>query len=394
MAKRIAPLSDTQLSKAKPREKEYALRDGGGLYLVVVPTGGKLWRMDYRFAGKRLCLSLGPYPILTLAQAREKRTEAQRQILSGINPGTVKKALKETHTVKNSFEAVAREWHLKFASTWTKEHAERKLQRLTTYIFVELGQREIDEITAQDLLAALNKIKSADIMHRVRYDCVQVLRYGIATGRCSRNIADDLRGSLPPVKGGHHAAITAPKELGAVYESACNYHGAFVTRVALQLQILLFVRPTELRTMEWSELDFETGMWNIPAEKMKMKIAHIVPLCKQAVGLLKTLAQVTGSGRYVFPCVTSKQRPMSENTVNVALRRLGYTKEEVTGHGFRATARTIMDEVLKVRVDLIEHQLAHKVKDPNGRAYNRTQYIEDRAVMMQQWADYLDGLIQ
>lgn len=388
MPKRIAPLSDKQISKAKATDKQYALRDGGGLYLVVTITGGKLWRMDYRFENKRLTLSIGAYPVITLSKAREKRLETQQQLSEGINPGTVKKALQQSHTVKNSFAAVAREWHIKFAGTWTPDHSERKLTRLTKYIFTQLGDMEIEQITAQDLLAALNKISSPDIMHRVRYDCVQVIRYAIATGRCTRNVADDLRGSLPPVKGGHHAAITDPVELGKFLCALESYSGSFVTICAVKLQVMLFCRPSELRNAEWSEIDGD--MWNIPAERMKMKIAHLVPLPTQAVAVLNQLRQVTGHGKYVFPSMVSNQRPMSDNTVNTALRRMGYSKEEATGHGFRATARTILDEVLKVRVDLIEHQLAHAVRDANGRAYNRTSHVDDRKIMMQQWADYLD----
>ncbi len=392
MPKRVLPLSDRQITKAKPADKDYTLRDGGGLYLLVTPAGGKLWRLDYRFVGKRLTLSMGAYPTLTLAEAREKREEAKKQILSNVDPNTVKKAARIATTAKNTFEAVALEWHLKFGGTWTKDHSDRKLTRLTKYVFTQIGSMDVNDITAQELLAALNKISSPDIMHRVRYDCVQVMRYAIATGRASRNIADDLRGSLPPVKGGHHAAITDPKELGSVYAAINDYSGSLLTRCALKLQVLLFVRPTELRAMEWAELD--GNVWSIPAGRMKMKQPHIVPLCTQAMACLNELRHVTGKGRFVFPSQLTPGRPMSENTVNTALRRMGYSKEEVTGHGFRATARTILDEVLKVRVDIIEHQLAHQVRDTNGRAYNRTSFIPERTVMMQQWADYLDDISQ
>ncbi len=390
MPKRILPLSDKQISKAKSSGKDYALRDGGGLYLVVTPTGGKLWRLDYRFAGKRLTLSMGAYPTLSLAEAREKRGTAKKQILSNIDPNTVKKAERMATTVKNTFEAVAREWHLKFCGTWTEDHAERKLTRLTKYIFTQVGCMDVNGITAQELLAALSKISSPDIMHRVRYDCVQVMRYAIATGRASRNIAEDLRGTLPPVKGGHHAAITDPTELGVLYSAINEYTGSVLTKCALKLQVLLFVRPTELRMMKWSEIDGH--LWSIPADRMKMKLPHVVPLCSQAMACLDELRHITGKGKLVFPSQLTAGRPMSENTVNTALRRMGYSKEEVTGHGFRATARTILDEVLHVRVDLIEHQLAHSVRDTNGRAYNRTSFIPERILMMQQWGDYLDEL--
>ena len=396
MPKRVVSLSDAQVSKAKARPGQYALRDGDGLYLLVTPTGGKLWRFDYRYEGKRLTLAIGSYPEITLAEARAKREEHRRQVANGINPNTVKKILRTVKTAsENSFEAVAREWHAEFKNTWCEKHGFHKLQRLESNIFPWIGKLPIDEITAPQLLAALRIVQkrdALDLAHRIRTSCVQVFQYAIATGRASRNVATDLRGALPPVSGGHHAAITAPLEVGKLWQAIDGYNGQFTTICALKLLMLFMCRTGELRQSEWSEFDFAENIWNVPAGRMKMKVAHLVPLCKQSVSILKQLSQVTGGGKYVFPAMTSPLRCMSENTINTALRRMGYTKEEVTGHGFRATARTILDEVLKVRTDLIEHQLAHTVRDPNGRAYNRTAHVEDRTIMMQTWADYLDEI--
>lgn len=396
MPRRIAPLTDMQVSKAKVKPEQYALRDGGGLYLLVTPTGGKLWRIDYRYGGKRLTYSAGAYPAVTLAAARVKREEIKAMLASGINPNTVKKVLKNTVIGENTFEAIAREWHAKFIGTWCDKHGFHKLQRLENNIFPWVGETNIDEVTTVDLLHALRIIENRgaiDLAHRIRTTCVQVFDYAIATGRASRNTARDLKGALPPAQGGHHAAITDPAELGKLLKAIEGYNGHFTTLCMMKLLPLFFCRPGELRQAEWVEFDFAEKLWSIPAGRMKMKQPHIVPLCKQAVACLNELKQVTGHGKYLFPSFLSAMRPMSDNTVNTAFRRMGYAKEEVTGHGFRATARTILDEVLKVRVDLIEHQLAHAVRDTNGRAYNRTRFVDERAKMMQQWADYLESLL-
>lgn len=396
MPRRIAPLSDMQISKAKPKLEQYALRDGGGLYLVVTPSGGKLWRLDYRFENKRLTLAIGAYPSISLADARERRLEAQKQIASGVNPSAVKKVLQKAVITANSFEAIAREWHAKFINTWVEKHGFHKLQRLESNIFPWVGATNIAEVTTVDLLHALRIVENrgaVDLAHRIRTTCVQVFDYAIATGRCGRNTARDLKGALPPAKGGHHAAITEPAELGKLLKAIEGYNGHFATLCMLKLLPMFFCRPGELRQAEWVEFDFTANLWNVPAGRMKMKFSHIVPLCKQAVTVLNELRQVTGHEKYLFPSQLSSSRPMSDNTVNTALRRMGYSREEVTAHGFRATARTILDEVLKVRVDLIEHQLAHAVRDTNGRAYNRTTFIDERRDMMQIWADYLESLI-
>lgn len=397
MPKRIVPLTDLQVNKAKPQEKPVTLFDGGGLFLLVTPTGGKLWRFKYRFQGKEKLISFGAYPIVTLSDARQRREDAKRLLANGVDPGEVKKAQKAATVAEaeNCFEVVAREWHGKFSNSWSPTHAETTLRRLQADVFPLLGARPIGEIKAPELLAMLRRIESRGALetaHRVRTVCGQVFRYAVATGRAERDPAADLKGALPPYKKSHLAAITDPKAVAPLLRAIDGYQGSFVVKCALQLAPLVFVRPGELRQAEWSEIDFDAAEWNIPAERMKMEIAHLVPLSTQAVAILRELHALTGRGRYVFPCHRSFARPMSNNAVNAALRRMGFDKDTMTGHGFRAMARTILDEVLEIRPDIIEHQLAHAVKDPNGRAYNRTAHIPERRRMMQLWADYLDEL--
>lgn len=397
MPKRIQPLSDIQVKNAKPKDKDCKLSDGFGLHLLVTPTGGKLWRMQYRFADKQKLLSFGSYPAVTLADARQRREDAKKLLANGVDPGEIKKAQKATQSDQdtNTFEVVAREWHSKFAHTWVASHAQHKLERLEKNVFPWIGKRSINEITAPEVLSVLRRIESRGILdtaHRVRFECGQIFRYAVATGRADRDPSADLKGALPPVRNGHFAAPTDPKTVAPLLRAIDDFTGSFVVKCALQLAPMLFVRPGELRHAEWVEIDFEAEEWNIPAGKMKMKIAHLVPLPSQAVEILKALQPLTGNGKYVFPCHRSPLRCMSENAVNAGLRRMGFEKSEITGHGFRAMARTILDEVLQVRPDFIEHQLAHAVKDPNGRAYNRTAHLAERRKMMQTWADYLDGL--
>lgn len=393
-------LTDIQVKSAKPKEKDYKLTDGEGLFLLVASTGGKRWRFKYRFGGKEKLLALGIYPDVSLLEARVKRHEARNQLAHGIDPGGERKALKQAiqerqEIVENSFEIVAREWHGKFSVNWSPGHADTTIQRLERDVFPWLGAKPVSEVRPVDLLAILRRIEgrgALETAHRVRTICGQVLRYAVATGRAERDSAADLRGALPPVREKHHAAFTDPKEVAELLRAIEGFKGTFHVKCALKLAPMLFVRPGELRQMEWAEIDFEVEQWNLPSEKMKMKQAHIVPLCKQAMAILKELQPLTGYGRYVFPCHRSPLRPMTNNAINAALRRMGYTSDEMTGHGFRAMARTILDEVLQVRPDFIEHQLAHAVKDPNGRAYNRTAHLAERKKMMQLWADYLDGL--
>jgi integrase len=397
MPKRIAPLSDLQVKNAKAKEKEITLFDGGGLYLLVTPTGGKLWKMKYSIGGKHKKLSFGAYPAISLADARQRRDDAKKLLANGIDPVDAKNAQKAAQGEQdtNTFEVIAREWHSKFADTWVPSHAQHKLERLEKNVFPWIGKRPIKLITAPEVLAVLRRMEERNILdtaHRVRFECGAIFRYAIATGRADRDPVADLKGALPPVKNGHHAAPTAPKEVAPLLRAIDGFQGSYVVKCALQLAPLLFVRPGELRAAEWSEFDFEASEWNIPAAKMKMKIAHLVPLPKQAVDILKALHPLTGHSKYVFPGHRSPLRCMSDNALNAALRRMGFEKSEVTTHGFRAMARTILDEVLQVRPDFIEHQLAHAVKDPNGRAYNRTAHLTERKKMMQLWADYLEGI--
>ena len=390
------PLNDLKIRTSKPKEKFYKLTDGDGLYLHVTEKGSKLWRFRYRFGGKEKLLALGTYPEITLADARQRRDEARRQVAHGIDPCAVRKAQKQAETSETeTFEVITREWHTKFTPTWTPGYAEKLLSALERDVFPWLGTRPIKKLKAPELLAVLRRIESRGTLetaHRMRGLLGQIFRYAVATGRAERDPAADLRGALPQPNERHHAAITDPKEVASLLRAIDGYQGHFVVKCALRLAPMLFVRPGELRHAEWAEIDLDEAAWNIPAHKMKMKEPHLVPLPHQAVEILRELQPLTGAGRYVFPSARSFSRPMSNNAILAALRRMGYDKDTMTGHGFRAMARTILDEVLQVRPDYIEHQLAHAVRDPNGRAYNRTAHLAKRRKMMQTWADYLDGL--
>jgi integrase len=372
------------------------LFDGGGLYLLVTPSGGKLWRFKYRFNNKEKKLAFGSYPEISLQDARQKREDARRLLANNVDPDAVRKAQKIAKTEETeTFEVIAREWHTKFNPTWTPGHAVTIMSRLERDLFPWIGKRPINQIKAPELLAVIRRVESRGALesaHRIRTIAGQVFRYAVATGRAERDPAADLKGALPQPQERHHAAITEPKEVAPLLRALDGYQGHFVVKCALRLAPMFFVRPGELRNAEWSEIDLDEAVWNIPAHKMKMKQAHIVPLCRQAVEILTDLKEVTGASLYIFPSGRSNARPMSNNAVNAALRRMGYDNDTMTGHGFRAMARTILDEVLHVRPDYIEHQLAHAVRDPNGRAYNRTAHLEERRKMMQTWADYLDRL--
>lgn len=390
-------LTDTAIKNAKPSDKNIRLFDAGGLYLEVASSGGKWWRLKYRYDGKEKRLSLGVYPDVGLKDARQRRDDARKLLANGIDPGENRKAVKATKTDRatNSFEVIAREWFSKNSTTWSHDHGIRIIRRLERDIFPWIGGKPIAEIKAKELLETLRRIEergAVETAHRALQNCGQVFRYAIATGRAERDPSPDLKGALPPVKQSHHAAITNPKAIAELLRAIDGYQGTFVTKCALRLAPLLFVRPGELRKAEWSEIDLDNAEWNIPAERMKMREPHLVPLCSQALDILRDLHAQTGNWRYVFPGARTISRPMSENAVIAALRRMGYAKDEMSGHGFRAMARTILDEVLGVRTDFIEHQLAHAVLDPNGRAYNRTTHLGERRKMMQLWADYLDKL--
>jgi len=386
-------LTETTIKNAKPAEKPYKLADGRGMYLRVMPNGSRWWRLDYRFNGERKTLALGVHPDISLKAARERREEARELIAAGVDPSEKRKA--EKNAPENSFEAVAREWFNKFRSQWVDSHSDKIIRRLERDVFPWIGTRDVGTIKPPELLTVLRRVEARgaiETAHRAMQNCGQVFRYAIATGRAERDPSADLRGAIPPSKGKSHAAITEPGRIAGLLRAIDGYTGTLVTRCALRLAPLVFVRPGELRKAEWSEFDLDTAEWRIPASRMKMREPHIVPLSKQAVAILREIQPVTGDGQFVFPSARSAKRPMSDNAILAALRRMGYEKDEMSGHGFRAMARTVLDEVLGQRVDWIEHQLAHAVKDANGRAYNRTAHLPQRHKMMQTWADYLDRL--
>ena len=389
------PLTDSAVRNAKKREKPAKLSDERGLYLLVNAVG-KYWRFDYRFAGKRKTLALGVYPDVSLATARERRDEARRQLARDIDPSMARR-IHRTAIVEraaNSFEAVAREWHQRYKRNWAESTAAGILRRLELDVFPWIGGRPIAEITPPELLAVLRRIESRGALetaHRVHQNSSQIFRYAVATGRAERDPAADLRGALPPVRAKHHAAITDPKGVGPLLRAISGYGGSFVAKCALRLAPLVFVRPGELRQAEWAECDLDSAEWRIPAERMKMRTPHIVPLSTQAVAILREIHAVTGRGRYVFPGARSNARPMSENTVNAALRRLNYGSEQMTGHGFRSMASTLLNEAGWHR-DAIERQLAHAERDEVRAAYNYAEHLPERRRMMQAWSDYLSSL--
>lgn len=389
------PLTDVSIRNAKAGDKTVKLFDERGLYLEISPSGGKWWRLKYRFDGKEKRLSLGVYPDVGLKEARERRDAARKLVADGVDPSENRKAQKSAKADRaaNSFEVVTREWFAKYASTWVDYHGDRILKRLERDIFPWIGGRPIADITAQELLSVIRRIEgrgAVETAHRALSNCGQVFRYAVATGRADRDPSGDLRGALAPAKGGHMAATTEPQRLAEILRAMDGYEGTLIVKCALRLAPMIFVRPGELRKAEWTDFDLETAEWRYLVTKTQTQ--HIVPLCSQALEILRELQPLTGNGRYVFPSARSSARPMSDNAVLAAMRRMGIPKEEMSGHGFRAVARTILDEVLGVRPDFIEHQLAHAVRDPNGRAYNRTAHLPERRKMMQQWADYLDML--
>lgn len=389
------PLTDTAIKNAKSSERPTKLFDGGGMYLLVSPTGGKLWRIKYRFGGKEKLLSLGTYPEVTLRDARERRDSARKLLANKVDPSDHRKAEKATvvDRAANSFEVVAREWFAKHCATLAANHSDRTLARLKRDIFPWIGARPVAEITAPELLAIVRRIEgrgALETAHRALQNCSQVFRYAVSTGRAARDLTTDLRGALPAVRGKHFAAITDSSKVGDLMRMIEGYQGSLIVRCAIRLAPLVFVRPGELRTAQWADIDLDAAEWRYIVTKTNTP--HIVPLAIQAVAILRELQPLTGRSQYVFPSARSDERPMSDNAILAAMRRLGIAKEEMSGHGFRAMARTVLDEELGVRPDLIEHQLAHAVRDPNGRAYNRTAHLPQRRKMMQQWADHLEKL--
>lgn len=390
-------LTDTTIRNAKPGAKPAKLFDERGLFLLVTPTGGKWWRLKYRFEGKEKLLSLGTYPDVSLKNARERRDLARKQLADGIDPSQNRKAQKSLRREQaaNSFELISREWYEKYSRSWVEAHGSRIIRRFERDIFPHIGSRAIADITAPELLQVIRRIEARGALetaHRALGNCGQVFRYAVATGRAERDPSGDLRGALPPVKGEHFAAVTEPIQAAQLLRAIDAYQGSTVVSCALRLAPLVFVRPGELRGAEWTEVNFDIAEWRIPGARMKMGEDHIVPLSAQAAAVLREIHLLTGTGPYVFPSARTSTRPMSDNAILAAMRRMGIAKEEMSGHGFRAMARTILDEVLGAPVVLIEHQLAHAVTDPNGRAYNRTAHLPERRKMMQQWADYLDQI--
>ncbi len=392
-------LTDTFIKKAKHSGKPAGDKhtDGQGLYLHIKAMG-KYWRMAYRMHGKQKTLYIGVYPAVSLAQARDARKRAKEQLAQGLDPSTEKREDKRAQAAEahNTFEAVAMAWLKATAAQRSESTTTRAKAWLQGDVLPGIGAMPMASIGPRDVLAMLRKIEARgaiDTAHRVGQTVGQIFRFAVAAGLAERDVTADLRGAMTVPNKKHHAAITEPLALGALLRAVHDYSGCPCTVVALKLSPMLLVRPGELRHMEWAELDLDGAEWRIPDAKMKMRADHIVPLSAQTIELLRSLQPLTGAGRYVFSSLRTGERSMSENTVNAALRAMGYAKEVQTAHGFRATARTIMDEVLGERVDLIEHQLAHTVKDANdGRAYNRTAHLPARHQMMQRWADYLDKL--
>ena len=404
----IELLKDLTVKSAKPGDKTMRLNDGGGLHLLIQVTGAKWWRLDYTFGGKRKTLSVGVYPAVSLSSARKRATEARELVAHGTDPSTPRKEAKAERNkvldaerrieagepALDSFEEVAREWWQKNNTTWAPTHADKIIARLQNDVFPWIGGNPIAKITAPQLLAVFRRIEergTLDTAHRAKGNCSQVFRYAIATGRAERDPCPDLRGALPTPTENHFASITEPQAVGELLRAIDGFKGTFVVQSALRLAPMLFVRPGELRQAEWSEFDLDKAEWRYFVTKTKTD--HLVPLSAQAVAILRDLHQLTGGSRYVFPGARSNGRSMSEAAVNAALRRMGYdTRTEITGHGFRAMARTILHEELGIKPEVIEHQLAHKVPDALGSAYNRTKFIKERTTMMQTWADYLDKL--
>jgi integrase len=390
-------LTDTfirQVKLEKPGGDKYS--DGQGMYLLV-NAAGKYWRWDYRFLGKRKTLALGVYPAVSLAKARVRRTEARELLADGVDPGAAKREGKSAimAAAQHTFEAVAYTWLEKTKAERAATTQEKVKNWLRKDVFPHIGAQPISTIKPRDVLRAIQKMETRGAIesaHRVKQVCGQIFRFAVATDLAERDVTADLKGAIASVPKGHFAAITEPKEVAGLLRAIHGYSGHPYSTAALKLSPLVFVRPGELRGAEWAEIDLDGAEWRIPGIKMKMKNDHIVPLSTQAVDILRSVQPMTGHGKYVFPSIRTGERCMSENTVNAALRSLGFSKEVMTAHGFRAMARTILDEVLEERVDLIEHQLAHTVNDANGRAYNRTAHLPARRLMMQRWADYLDNL--
>jgi integrase len=389
-------LSTAKIQKATAQKKTVRLFDGRGLYLEIAPTGSRWWRFKYRFAGKEKRISIGVYPDVGLKKARDRRDEMRKLVADGIDPSAARKQQKlmALDAAANTFESVAREWYEKHSANWEASYSVKLLARLEANVFPWLGDRPIRDIKPPELLSVLRRVESRGVLetaHRLMNYCGNIYRFAVATGRAERDISSDLRGALPPSTPQHHASVTDPEGVAALLRAIDGHRGSNVTRYALQLAPLVFVRPGELRKAEWSEIDLEAGEWRIPPGRMKMKTKHIVPLSSQAVAILRALQPLTGKGHYVFPGARSRERCMSENTVNGALRRLGWSGSEMTGHGFRSMASTLLNEQGWNR-DAIERQLAHTERNSIRAAYNYAEHLPERRRMMQAWSDYLHTL--
>jgi len=393
-------LTDPACRNAKPKDKPWKLHDVRGLFLLVNPDGSKWWRLRYTLGGKDALLSLGVYPDVSLVKARKDRDAARALIADGINPAQHRQQarMQAAAASANSFEAVAKEWIAKNLPTWAPSHASKIIRRMEKDVFPWIGKRPIAEIEAPDLLRVLNRLEARGVIetaHRARSECGQVFRYAIATGRTKRDISADLRGALQPVATTHFASMMDPVQIGGLLRAMHGYAGTYTVRAALQIAPLLFVRPGELRQMQWSQVNLDTAEWRFVPSKLKRvqaKTEHIVYLPAQVVEVLRDLQPLTGNRAYVFPGERDPKRPMSDAAINAALRRMGFdTKTEITGHGFRAMARTLLAEQ-GWQTDAIERQLAHKPSGPLRGAYDRAQFLAERKKMMQAWADYLEVL--
>ncbi len=396
-------LTDRTVKNAKGEDRTYRLTDGDGMFLEIRPDGAKYWRLAYRFAGKQKQLAMGVYDAVSLAEARTKREDARKQIQAGTDPGEAKKAARaEQEAGSTTFEDVSADWYAKTRpgsknkAPWSERHAARVDNMLKNDLLPVLGKIAVDQVRAKDIITALDRVEARGALHtigKVKGVADAVMAYAVGRALAERNPARDIKLSVfksRPVK--HNASITDPERVGDLLRAIDGYTGYPATRCALRLLPMVFVRPGELRNAEWSEFDLDAAEWSIPAGRMKMREPHLVPLSRQAVAILRELKLISGRNRLAFPGVRHHDKPMSENTLNAALRYIGYDKDTMSSHGFRAMARTLLDEKLRMRIDLIEHQLAHTVRDALGRAYNRTQFLSERREMMQAWADYLDEL--
>lgn len=390
------PLNALTVQSAKPKDKSYKLSDGRGLYLEISPSGGKWWRYKYRFDGKEKRISLGTYPDISLAKARDNHIAARKLLAEGIDPSEdrkSKKAIKKINA-ENSFEQVARAWWKSHMQNKAASHKDKVIRRFELYLFPWIGNKPISDITSPQILEVIRRIEKlniAETAHRTLQTAGQVFRYAVQNGYALRDVTVDLKGAIPPTTTKHMAAFTEPKQIAELLRAIDGFKGTLTVQCALKLSPLVFVRPSELRQARWKDIDLDAGQWCYLVSKTKTD--HLVPLSTQAVEILRTIQPLSGHGEYVFQGGHSPLRPMSEAAINAALKRMGYdTQSEITGHGFRAMARTILHERLNIDPHIIEHQLAHKVPDTLGAAYNRTKFIDQRKIMMQSWADYLDAL--